>query len=45
MMSQAVIGRTACYQQGMPRQEMAQLLYNLCDNGEIVVGDLLKTQS
>ncbi|MCD8373396.1 MAG: S-layer homology domain-containing protein [Clostridia bacterium] len=24
--------------QGMPRQEMAQLLYNLCDNGEIVVG-------
>ncbi|MCC8156437.1 MAG: S-layer homology domain-containing protein, partial [Oscillospiraceae bacterium] len=24
--------------QGMPRQEMAQLLYTLCDNGEIVVG-------
>ncbi len=28
----------ASLNQGMPRQEMAQLLYNLCDNGEIVVG-------
>ncbi|MCD7859400.1 MAG: S-layer homology domain-containing protein [Firmicutes bacterium] len=28
----------ASLNQGMPRQEMAQLLYNLCDNGEIIVG-------